>query len=114
MQNISKKMNFANYNFNLNSKTGTNFMNKTHSGFGFKMKPDGTPLQERKSWKDTKIYKGSTLSNFKDSLADIYKKNEIQKILDDKDEVIKRQKLEINLLKNKISQRDKEIAKQNS
>ena len=115
LQNISKKMNFANYNFNLNAKPGTNFMNKTHSGFGFKMKPDGTPLQERKSWKDTKIYKGSTLSNFKESLADIYKKNEIQKILDDKDEVIKRQKLEINLLKNKISERERElINKQNN
>ena len=33
--------------------------------------------------------------------------------LNDKDEVIKRQKLEINLLKNKISQREKEIVKQN-
>ena len=53
------------------------------------------------------------MSNFKESLADIYKRNEIQKILDDKDEVIKRQKLEINLLKNKISQREKEIVKQN-
>ena len=54
------------------------------------------------------------MSSFKESLADIYKKNEIQKILDDKDEVIKRQKLEISLLKNKISQREKEIEKQNN
>ena len=96
----------------LNEKKG--FMSKTQtSGFGFRKKDGILPLQERKSWKDTKIYKGSTLSNFKESLADIYKRNEIQKILDDKDEVIKRQKLEINLLKNKISQREKEIVKQN-
>ena len=110
LQNINKKMN----SYNLNARPGTNYMSKTQSGFGFRKKSDGMPLQERKSWKDTKIYKGSTLSNFKESLADIYKKNEIQKILDDKDEVIKRQKLEINLLKNKIAQRDKEIEKQNS
>ena len=110
LQNINKKMN----SYNLNVRPGTNYMSKTQSGFGFRKKSDGMPMQERKSWKDTKIYKGSTLSNFKESLADIYKKNEIQKILDDKDEVIKRQKLEINLLKNKIAQRDKEIEKQNS
>ena len=109
LQNINKKMN----------QTGgfverQNIMSKTaKNGFGFKMRQE-MPIQERKSWKDTKIYKGSTLSNFRESLADIYKKNEIQKILDDKDEVIKRQKLEITLLKNKISQREKEIGKQNN
>ena len=119
LQNINKKMN---YNLSVSNRSQTgglgdkqNFMSKTAKyGFGLKMQQDGMPIQERKSWKDTKIYKGSTLSNFKESLADIYKKNEIQKILDDKDEVIKRQKLEITLLKNKISQREKEIVKQNN
>ena len=111
LQNINKKMNWnlSKGGIILNEKKG--FMSKTQtSGFGFRKNDGILPLQERKSWKDTKIYKGSTLSNFKESLADIYKRNEIQKILDDKDEVIKRQKLEINLLKNKISQREKEIA----
>ena len=119
LQNINKKMN---YNLSASNRTQTgglgerqNFMSKTAKfGFGLKMQQNGMPIQERKSWKDTKIYKGSTLSNFKESLADIYKKNEIQKILDDKDEVIKRQKLEITLLKNKIAQREKEIVKQNN
>ena len=114
LQNINKKMNWnlSKGGIILNEKKG--FMSKTQtSGFGFRKNDGILPLQERKSWKDTKIYKGSTLSNFKESLADIYKRNEIQKILDDKDEVIKRQKLEINLLKNKISQREKEIVKQN-
>ena len=118
LQNINKKMNW-NLSMSNKSQTGLlgdkrNFMSKTaKDGFGLKMRQD-LPIQERKSWKDTKIYKGSTLSNFKESLADIYKKNEIQKILDDKDEVIKRQKLEISLLKNKIAQREKEIGKQNN
>jgi len=115
LQNINKKMN---WNISMNNQQfidNKNIMNKTAKfGFGFNKGPDGIPIQEKKSWKDTKIYKGSTLSSFKESIADIYKKNEIQKILDDKDEVIKRQKLEINLLKNKIAQREKEIEKQNN
>ena len=119
LQNINKKMN-CNLSMSYRSDQSgfqdrNNIMSKTaKSGFGMKIGPEGIPIQERKSWKDTKIYKGSTLSNFKESLADIYKKNEIQKILDDKDEVIKRQKLEINLLKNKIAQREKEIVKHNN
>ena len=114
LQSINKKMNMSMNNQQF-IESNKNIMNKTANfGFGLKKGIDGFPLQERKSWKDTKIYKGSTLSSFKESLADIYKKNEIQKILDDKDEVIKRQKLEISLLKNKISQREKEIEKQNN
>ena len=113
LQNINKKMNL---NISMNNQQyidNKNMMNRT-AKFGFNVGPEGFPIQERKSWKDTKLYKGSTLTSFKESIADIYKKNEIQKILDDKDEVIKRQKLEINLLKNKIAQREKEIEKQNN
>ena len=118
LQNINKKMNL-NISMNMQGQQqppqrAQKFMSRTvKDGFGLKMGPDGFPIPERKSWKDTKIYKGSNLSNFRESLAENYKKNEIQKILDDKDEVIKRQKLEISLLKNKISQREREIAKQN-
>ena len=93
---------------------GTDYMNRTvRNEFGV-----GTPIvpaPTKKSWKETKLYKGTTLSHFKESRGDAYKKSEIQKILDDKDEVIKRQKLEIMMLVNKIEEKKREmINKQNN
>ena len=36
---------------------------------------------EKKSWKDTKLYKGNSLSSFRDNRNDAYKMSEIKKIL---------------------------------
>jgi hypothetical protein len=122
LQNINKRINMNNM---INSGMqpgpqygggGKEYMSRTmKSGFGRVAPSSAVPLQSKKSWKDTKLYKGSTLSHFKESRGDAYRKSEIQKILDDKDEVIKRQKLEIMMLKNKISERERElITKQNN
>lgn len=123
LQNINKRINMNNM---MNSGIiqpgsqygggGKEYMSRTmKSGFGKVAPSSAVPLQSKKSWKDTKLYKGSTLSHFKESRGDAYRKSEIQKILDDKDEVIKRQKLEIMMLKNKISEREKELmSKQNN
>ena len=119
LQNINKRMNMTNMMNNgmqpnnYNNGNGKDYMNRTaKSGFG--MGAGSVPPQVRKSWKDTKLYKGTTLSHFKESRGDAYRKSEIQKILDDKDEVIKRQKLEIMMLKNKISERERELISKQS
>ena len=86
--------------------TDKNFMSATaKNGFGVGRSMGIPPIDGRKSWKDTKLYKGSTLSHFKESRGDAYKKIEIQKILDDKDEINKKKKLEILMLKAKIAER---------
>ena len=117
LQNINKRMNMTNGqrpNSQYGRIGGKEYMSRPiKSGFT-RPPPSATSRHKKVNWKDTKLYKGSTLSHFKESRGDAYRKNEIQKILDDKDEVIKRQKLEINLLKNKIAQREKEIVKQNN
>ena len=124
LQNLNKKMSMNNIMQNRLQQSseygrgiGKEYMNRTvKNGFGImsqQVSPPPPPI--KKSWKDTKLYKGSTLSHFKESKGDAYKKIEIQKILDDKDEVIKRQKLEIMMLKNKISERERDlIIKQNN
>jgi hypothetical protein len=128
LQNINKRMNMANM-INNGMQPGSSFVNgngkeymsrtvkngfRMSSGSGSGSGSGSVPPQVRKSWKDTKLYKGTTLSHFKESRGDAYKKSEIQKILDDKDEVIKRQKLEIMMLKNKISERERELISKQS
>ena len=131
LQNINKRMNMANMinnggspndnypNVSGNFGSGKEYMSKTvRNGFmmgGASGAGSGSvPPQVRKSWKDTKLYKGTTLSHFKESRGEAYKKSEIQKILDDKDEVIKRQKMEIMMLKNKINERERELISKQS
>ena len=121
LQNINKRMSMANIMNNgiqlgpAYGGHGKDYMSRTmRSGFGMGVSTGSMPPQVRKSWKDTKLYKGTTLSHFKESRGDAYKKSEIQKILDDKDEVIKRQKLEIMMLKNKILEREREMLSKQS
>jgi hypothetical protein len=117
LQNINKRINMSNANNAVGIHPGgheMDYMSRTvRNEFGV-----GTPAvaaPARKSWKETKLYKGTTLSHFKESRGEAYKKSEIQKILDDKDEVIKRQKLEIMMLVNKIEEKKREmISKQNN
>jgi len=112
LQNINKRMNMTNGqrpNSQYGRIGGKEYMSRPiKSGFT-RPPPSATSRHKKVNWKDTKLYKGSTLSHFKESRGDAYRKNEIQKILDDKDEIIKRQKLEIMMLKNKISEREKEL-----
>ena len=122
LQNINKKMIMANTMNNgfpqgigYQSSGGKDYMSKTvRNGFGIASGTGSVPPQIRKSWKDTKLYKGTTLSHFKESRGEAYKKSEIQKILDDKDEIIKRQKLEIMMLKNRITERERELISKQS
>jgi hypothetical protein len=66
---------------------------------------------EKKSWKDTKLYKGNSLSSFRDNRNDAYKMSEIKKILEEKNEIIRRQKNKIEMLENNIIAISKEKAK---
>ena len=68
---------------------------------------------EKKSWKDTKLYKGNSLSSFRDNRNDAYKMSEIKKILEEKNEIIRRQKNKIEMLENNIIAISKEKAKAN-
>ena len=64
---------------------------------------------DRKSWKDTKLYKGNTLSYFKKNLDNAYKMKEIKKILDEKNSIIRKQNNEISNLKNTLLIKESEL-----
>jgi len=64
---------------------------------------------DRKSWKDTKLYKGNTLSYFKKNLDNAYKMKEIKKILDEKNNIIRKQNNEISNLKNTLLIKESEL-----
>ena len=63
---------------------------------------------EKKSCKDTKLYKGNSLSSFRDNRNDAYKMSEIKKILEEKNEIIRRQRVEIQILKNNLISKSNE------
>ena len=75
-------------------------MNRTMMN-GFNGMPLGRSV-DRKSWKDTKLYKGNSLSSFRENRNDAYKMSEIKKILEEKNEIIRRQRVEIQILKNNL------------
>ena len=64
---------------------------------------------DRKSWKDTKLYKGNTLSYFKKNCDNAYKMKEIKKILDEKNNIIRKQNNEITNLKNSLLIKESEL-----
>ena len=100
-----------NYNFNsaiFQMKQGEEndmLMNRTSNGFnkGIRMSTD------RKNWKDTKLYKGNTLSYFKKTNENMYKLKEIKKILDEKNSIIRKQNNEITNLKNSLLAKESEL-----
>ena len=104
-----------NYNFNSNifqMKQGNNipmendsFMNKTSSGFNKGLRRS----TDKKNWKDTKLYKGNTLSYFKKNNENIYKLKEIKRILDEKNSIIRKQNNEITNLKNSLLSKESEL-----
>ena len=64
---------------------------------------------DKKSWKDTKLYKGNTLSYFKKNSDNIIKMKEIKKILDEKNNIIRKQNNEISNLKNTLLIKESEL-----
>ena len=78
-------------------------MNRTMNGFGLGRSVD------KKSWKDTKLYKGNSLSYFKKNVDMAYKMKEIKKILDNKNNIIRRQNNEISNLKNILLIKESEL-----
>ena len=64
---------------------------------------------DKKSWKDTKLYKGNTLSYFKKNSDNAYKMKEIKKILDEKNNIIRKQNNEISNLKNTLLIKESEL-----
>jgi hypothetical protein len=100
-----------NYNFNSaifqmkQEEENDMLMNRTSNGFnkGLRMSTD------RKNWKDTKLYKGNTLSYFKKTNENMYKLKEIKKILDEKNSIIRKQNNEITNLKNSLLAKESEL-----
>ena len=82
-------------------------MNRTAMN-GFNGLPLGRSV-DRKSWKDTKLYKGNTLSYFKKNNDNAYKMKEIKKILDEKNNIIRKQNNEISNLKNTLLLKESEL-----
>ena len=82
-------------------------MNKTMMN-GFNGLPLGRSV-DKKSWKDTKLYKGNTLSYFKKNNDNAFKMKEIKKILDEKNNIIRKQNNEISDLKNTLLLKESEL-----
>ena len=82
-------------------------MNKTMMN-GFNGLPLGRSV-DKKSWKDTKLYKGNTLSYFKKNNDNAFKMKEIKKILDEKNNIIRKQNNEISNLKNTLLIKESEL-----
>ena len=83
------------------------FMNRTSMN-GFNRAPLGKSV-DRKNWKDTKLYKGNTLSFFKKNNDNAIKMKEIKKILDEKNSIIRKQNNEISNLKNTLLSKELEL-----
>ena len=115
----SEKMNTINNNTNAQlSQTMYNFssnlpnIKKEDDKFAntlYKVKDTNDMMNrtERKSWKDGKLYKGNSLSMSKDTRNDAYKLSEIKKILEEKNEIIRRQRIEIQILQNNLAATNK-------
>ena len=116
----SEKMNTTNNNNNAQlSQTMYNFnssnlpnIKKEEDKFAntlYKVKDPNDIMNrtERKSWKDGKLYKGNSLSMSKDTRNDAYKLSEIKKILEEKNEIIRRQRIEIQILQNNLAATNK-------
>ena len=82
-------------------------MNRTMSN-GFNGMPLGRSV-DKKNWKDTRLYKGNTLSYFKKNNENIQKMKEIKKILDEKNNIIRKQNNELSNLKNTLLAKESEL-----
>ena len=82
-------------------------MNRTMMN-GFNGMPLGRSV-DKKNWKDTRLYKGNTLSYFKKNIDNAYKMKEIKKMLDEKNNIIRKQNNEISNLKNSLLIKESEL-----
>ena len=96
--NAEKENNFNKTLYQMNNMNGLS----TVSQFNNTQKKFNMTTTEKKSWKDTKLYKGNSLSSFRENRNDAYKMSEIKKILEEKNEIIRRQRVEIQILKNNL------------
>ena len=96
--NAEKDNNFNKTLYQMNNMNGLS----TVSQFNNTQKKFNMTTTEKKSWKDTKLYKGNSLSSFRENRNDAYKMSEIKKILEEKNEIIRRQRVEIQILKNNL------------
>ena len=102
--NAEKDNNFNKTLYQMNNMNGLS----TVSQFNNTQKKFNMTTTEKKSWKDTKLYKGNSLSSFRDNRNDAYKMSEIKKILEEKNEIIRRQRVEIQILKNNLISKSNE------
>ena len=111
-EDILKRSMSGDKNYNFNS---TIFQMKQNVPLGNEMAMNKTTNEflrksmDKKNWKDTKLYKGNTLSFFKKSNENMYKMKEIKKILDEKNSIIRKQNNEITNLKNKLLSKESEL-----
>ena len=98
----SKKYNFNSNIFSMKQDDGY----KTMNGFNISMRKS---TDKQKNWKDTKLYKGNTLSFFKKNRENIYKMKEIKKLLDEKNSIIRKQNNEITNLKNALLSKESQL-----
>ena len=102
--NAEKENNFNKTLYQMNNMNGLS----TVSQFNNTQKKFNMTTTEKKSWKDTKLYKGNSLSSFRENRNDAYKMSEIKKILEEKNEIIRRQRVEIQILKNNLISKSNE------
>jgi hypothetical protein len=102
--NSEKENNFNKTLYQMNNMNGLS----TVSQFNNTQKKFNMTTTEKKSWKDTKLYKGNSLSSFRENRNDAYKMSEIKKILEEKNEIIRRQRVEIQILKNNLISKSNE------
>ena len=100
----NKNLNFNSTIFQMKENTplSSEMMNKTANGFMRKS-------TDKKNWKETRLYKGNTLSFFKKNNENMYKMKEIKKILDEKNSIIRKQNNEITNLKNVLLSKESEL-----
>ena len=100
----NKNLNFNSTIFQMKENTplSSEMMNKTANGFMRKS-------TDKKNWKDTRLYKGNTLSFFKKNNENMYKMKEIKRILDEKNSIIRKQNNEITNLKNVLLSKESEL-----
>ena len=108
--NITKDSNMSNTMYNMQNKFQQQLkplnVNEAEmmSSTLYKVRDPGSGyvVGERKSWKEGKLYKCNSLSTAKDMRGDAFKISEFKKLLEEKNEKIRRQEIQINLLRQSL------------
>ena len=108
--NITKDSNMSNTMYNMQNKFHQQLKplnvndSEMMSSTLYKVREPGSGyvVGERKSWKEGKLYKCNSLSTAKDIRGDAFKISEFKKLLEEKNEKIRRQEIQINLLRQSL------------